>query len=105
MDSALLRHPIDIYQLVTTKTDYGTINTSYELKYSTKAHIIFNSENQVVSEGEVYYPINRTFIVRSYVPVIEKDRIKYDDKFYSILSINKNDYYANTEIIATLVNT
>ena len=42
MDSALLRHPIEIYELVTTKTEYGTINTSYELKYSTKAHIIFN---------------------------------------------------------------
>ena len=104
MNSALLKHPIEIYQLITTKTEYGTISTSYELKYKTRAHIMFNSENQVVSEGEVWFPINRTFVVRSYVNVTETDRIKYDNKWWKITSINKNDYYANTEIYTTLVN-
>lgn len=104
MNSALLKHPIEIYQLVTNKTQYGTISTSYELKYNTKAHIIFNSENQVVSEGEIWFPINRTFIVRSYVPVVETDRIKYDNKYWKITSINKNDYYSDCEINTTLVN-
>ena len=51
MNSALLKNPIKIYELVTSTTEYGHIKNSYELKYITKAHIIFNSENQVVSEG------------------------------------------------------
>lgn len=104
MNAALLKHPIQIYALVTTKTDYGTIKTSYELKYNTKAHIQFGSENQVISEGEIFYPINRTFIVRSYVPVLETDRIKWDGKWWKVLSINKNIYYNNIEIVTTLVN-
>ena len=104
MNSALLRTPIKIYELVTSTTEYGHIKNSYELKYKTKAHVIFNSENQVVSEGEVFYPTNRTFIVRAYVPVTETDRIEWDNKMWKILSINKNDHYNNTEIQCTLVN-
>ena len=104
MNSALLKHPIEIYALVTTKTQYGTIKTEYTKKYDTRSHIIFNSENQVISEGEIFYPINRTFVVRSYVPVTETDRIKWDNKWWKILSINKNDYYGNIEIMTTIVN-
>ena len=104
MNSALLKIPIDIYELVTTETVYGTIQTSYSLKYSTRAHIIFNNETQTVSEGEIFYPINRTFIVRSYVPVGETDRIRWNDHDWKILSINKNEYYGNIEIYTTVVN-
>ena len=92
MNACLLRYPIEIYELVTTKTEYGTIQTHYELKYETKAHIIFNSESQVISEGEIFYPVNRTFIVREYVPVVETDRIKWDGKWWKIMSINPNKF-------------
>lgn len=104
MDSALLRHKLDILALTTTKTKYGTISTSYEQKYSTHCHAIFDSETQVVSEGEILYPINITFVVRAYVPVTEKDRLVFEGKKYKILSINKNEYYGNIEIKTTLVN-
>lgn len=105
MNSAYLKHPIEIYELVTTKTEYGTIETSYVKKYDTKAMVKFDSESQVVSEGEIFYPINRTFIVRAYVPVIETDRIRFDNKDWRILSINRNIYYNDIEIQTTLVNT
>lgn len=105
MNSAYLKHPIEIYELVTTKTEYGTIETSYVKKYDTKAMVKFDSESQVVSEGEIFYPINRTFIVRAYVPVIESDRIRFDKKDWRILSINRNIYYNDIEIQTTLVNT
>lgn len=104
MNSALLRTTIKIYELVTSTTEYGHIKNSYELKYKTKAHVIFNSENQVVSEGEVFYPISKTFVVRAYVPVVETDRIECENKMWKILSINKNEYYNNTECQCTLVN-
>ena len=105
MNSAYLKHPIEIYELVTTKTEYGTIKTSYVKKYDTKAMVKFDSESQVVSEGEIFYPINRTFIVRAYVPVVESDRIRFDNKDWRILSINRNIYYNDIEIQTTLVNT
>ena len=105
MNSALLKDPIDIYELITEKTEYGNIKNKYELKYHTRAYVKFNSENQVISEGEVWHPISRTFIVRAYVPVVETDLIEYEGKRYKILSINKNKYYNDTEIQTVLLNT
>jgi hypothetical protein len=104
MNAAILKDPIDIYELVTTKTEYGTIQTSYNLKYHTRAYVRFNSENMTVSEGEVYFPINKTFIVRAYVPVVETDQIEHEGTRYKILSINKNKYYNDIEINTTTVN-
>lgn len=105
MNAALLKDPIDIYELNTTKTEYGTIQTNYVLKYHTRAYVRFNSENMTVSEGEIFFPVNRTFIVRSYVPVVETDQIEFEGKRYKILSINKNKYYNDTEIQTVLLNT
>ena len=104
MDSARLIHPIEILGLTTVTTQYGNNKSSYTPKYNTKAHIIFNSESMVTSEGEILYPTNRTFVVRAYVPVIETDRIRWDNKEWKILTINKNQYYNDIEIITTLVN-
>lgn len=105
MNAAILKTPIDIYELVTTKTEYGTIQTSYRKKTQTRAYVQFNSENQVVSEGEIWFPVNRTFIVRAYVDIVETDQIEYEGKRYRILSINENKYYNDKSIITTLVNT
>lgn len=105
MNSAILKEPIKIKALTTTKTQYGTIQTSYTLKYETKASVKFNSENMTVSEGEIFYPINRTFIVRAYVPITETDRIEYKGQDYKILSINKNIYFNDIEVITTIINT
>jgi hypothetical protein len=58
-----------------------------------------------VSEGEIFYPVNRTFIVRAYVPIIETDRIEYKGQDYKILSINQNIYYNDIEVVTTIVNT
>lgn len=104
MNSALLKDPVEIYELITTKTEYGTIKTSYELKYSTRAFVRFNSETMTVSEGEVWYPVNKTFIVRAYVPIVETDRIHFEGKWWKVLSINRNKYYNNIEVVTTLVN-
>ena len=105
MNAAILREPIIINELITIKSDYGTIQTSYAKKYETKACVRFNSENMVVSEGEIFFPVNRTFIVRAYVPIVETDRIEYQGQEYKILSINKNIYYNDIEVVTTLVNT
>lgn len=105
MQSHLLKQPIDIYELTTNKTEYGTIQTEYQLKYHTRAYARFNSENMTVSEGEIFFPVNRTFIVRSYVPVTETDQVEFEGKRYKILSINKNKYYNDTEIQTVLLNT
>lgn len=104
MNSCLLRDKIEIYALTTERTEYGTIKESYSLKYTTRAYTKFQSENQVISEGEVFYPISRQFIVRAYVPITETDYILFEDKKWRILSIDKNKYYNDISINTTLIN-
>jgi hypothetical protein len=104
MNAALLKDKLEIFELITSKTEYGTIQTSYEHKYTTRAFVKFDSETMTVSEGEIYFPIVRTFIVRAHVPVIETDRIKWEDKWWRITSINKNKYYNDIEISCVLIN-
>jgi len=104
MNSAYLRDPIDIYTLQTEKTDYGKTRENYVLSYHTRAHIMFDSQSRAVSEGEVYYPNDYTFVVRHYVPVDERCRIKWDNKMWRIISINPNKYYNNKEIRCVEVN-
>lgn len=104
MNSALLKDRIDIYELQTETTKVGTIRQSYVFKYSARACVQFKGENQVVSEGEVFYPVTMNFIVRSHVPVVETDRIYYDNKKWRILSIDKNQYYNDKNILCTLIN-
>lgn len=104
MNSALLTDPIKIYNLVTEDTDYGMNKDTYVLGYSTRAHVIFNSQDRVVSEGEVYFPQDRTLVVRSYVPVDERSRIEWDGKMWGITSINTNKKYNNKEIRIVEIN-
>jgi hypothetical protein len=104
MNSALLKDRIDIYELITETTKVGTVRQTYVFKYSARACVQFKGENQVVSEGEVFFPITTNFIVRSHVPVVETDRIYFDNKKWKILSIDKNKYYNDKNILCTLVN-
>lgn len=105
MDSTRLRHPIEIYEIPILSTNYGTVKEGVPVYIcKTKAHIIFDSQARVVESGEIYYPTDRTFVVRKYVPVTERCRIKWDDKWWNIVSINKNDYYGNIEIRCTQKN-
>ena len=105
MNSALLKHKIEIYRLNTKPTDYGTIEAEYDFYRTTRAHIMFNSETSVTANGEIFYPTTRTFVVRLNNDVVEQDRIKWNNEWWKIVSINRNDYYNNIEIITEKVNT
>jgi len=99
MNSSLLREQIEIYEIPIINTEFGTVKEGEPiLKYKTRASVQFDSQARVVSEGEIYYPTDRTIIVRHYVPVDNRDRIKWKDKFYNIISINPNKYYNDKEI-------
>lgn len=104
MDSRLLKNKIEIYRLNTKPTEYGTIEATYDFYRSTRAHIMFNSETVTTDNGEIWHPTTRTFIVRTNNDVYETDRIKWDNQWWRILSINKNDYYGNIEIITEKIN-
>lgn len=104
MKAGILKEKIEIYEPIITTTDYGDSKIDYELHYTTHAHVMYNSGTRTNENNEVFYPTNRTFIVRHYVPVTEPMRIKFEDKYYQIISINPNKYYNDKEIYTELVN-
>lgn len=104
MKAGLLTDKIQIYRPNIINTDFGDTHTEWELHYTTRANVIYNSGSRTNENQEIFYPTNRTFVVRSYVPVNEPMRIKFEDKYYQIISIIPNKYYRNKTIYTELVN-
>ena len=60
--------------------------------------------NRSVQVNEVFYDQTKVFIVRRYVDIDENCRIKYQDKFYRIISIDSNREQNQKTIICDRVN-
>jgi head-tail adaptor len=108
MRAALLRRDIiSIYKLEITKDAYGSeIETYIPLYENVRAHGRDYSENRNEGSNEVIYTNSYTFeIRRNYqIGLNEKCRIKYNDNYYWINSIEKSVDDNNIIIQANKVN-
>ena len=104
MKAGILKENIEIYEPVTVTTDFGNTTQTWQRFYTTRAAVMHNGGTRLNQNDEIFYPNNKTFIVRHYVPVVEKMRIKFQGKMYQITSIIPNKYYNDKEIYTTLVN-
>ena len=104
MKAGILKENIEIYEPVTVTTDFGNTTQTWKRFYTTRASVLHNGGTRLNQNDEIFYPNNKTFIVRHYVPVVEKMRIHYQGKKYQITSIIPNRYYNDKEIYTTLVN-
>lgn len=104
MRSGDLRDRINIYELVSTRTATGAAKTDWQFKCSCRSRVNYSSGNRQITNDEIFYSVDREFIVRSYVPVKETDEIRWDNKRWQILSIDKNKTYNDIIIKTTLIN-
>lgn len=104
MKASDLNERIEIYRLVSTRTESGASNNTYEYRCSTRARVNYASGNRTVSNDEIFYDVDRQFIVRHYVPVENTDEIRWDNQRWRILSIDRSRDYHNIVIQTTLVN-
>ena len=77
MNAGILNEVIQIYRPETIINDYGERAETYTLKYTTRANVNWDSGNRSELNDEIQYAYNKTFRVRSYVPVTEVDIIKW----------------------------
>ena len=103
MKAADLKYKIQIWRQNVETTDFGRTNISYEYKCSTRARVNYLTGNRTLLNDEIFYSIDREFIVRSYVPVENTDIIKFDGGDYQILSIDKIHEYNDIVIRTTLL--
>lgn len=104
MKAGLLKEKVYIYKPLVTKTDFGDTKVTYELSYTTRAGVLWNSGSRENENNEIFFAQNKTFIIRRYVPITEQCRIKYENKYYRVLSIEPNKKYHNLTVETTLIN-
>ncbi len=91
--------------MIVTVDEYGHEITSYIDSFTTRADVIWNNGDRIVSNNEIFFSNTVSFIVRYYCDVEDTMRIVYSDKLYRIISVNPDrDLYRNKTIIAELIN-
>lgn len=105
MEKGKLKERINFERQVVTTDLYGHEKYSYENAFSTRAEIHYNNGNRLIENSEIFYDNSLTFKVQSYCPVEDTMRIKYNDKYYRIISVNdEKNHLRQKIIIAELIN-
>lgn len=102
--AGLLTKIIQVLTPTTTVNEYGEQIQEYNLKYTTRARVLHDSGSRVNENGEIFYPYQKTFNIRSYVPIAEFDLIEFEGKRYRVITIenrieDQNDKLVITELI------
>lgn len=104
MKAGRLKDRIEIYNPVVITSEYGSKKTDYNLFYTTRAEVKYNSGSKTIENNEIVNTNTLTITIRYYVPVLENMIIKYNDKKYRILSIEPSKNYNDKVIIAEYIN-
>ena len=104
MRAGLLKDIIEIHEPEITINDVGEQTTTYKKKSEIRARVIHGSGSRGVSNDEVVYPYTKNVQVRIYQNIDDFDRVKYDGKFYRILSIETKKDLQCKDVLMEVVN-
>lgn len=102
--AGLFNEPIEVYKFFTQKNDYGEEVTYREKVFSTRAKVGHISGSRTVINNEIQTPYVKNFVCRIYVPVFDDSFIKYEGKFYRVISIDTNKDLQQKVVIGEIVN-
>lgn len=103
--AGLLTKIIKILEPKTEINEFGEQVQEYVLKYKTRARVLHDSGSRTTENGEIFYPYQKTFNVRSYVPITEFDVIEFEGKRYRVITIeNRIEDYNDKLVITELIN-
>jgi len=87
MRAGLLTETIQVFRPVVYKNAVGEQVTTYTAKTTIRARNVVHREAQTNLNGDIAYPKTYTLEVRIFQDVDDYDRIKWNGKEYSIVSI------------------
>ena len=102
--AGLLNKRIEVYKPVTLTNAAGYISIKWTKVFETRANVRQTGMSRVQQINEIFYPTTKEFIIRSYHQLDEFHRIKYQNNFYRIISIDRRREMNDILIIADLVN-
>lgn len=105
MIAGRLNEIITIEELKITKNEYGEEQTdNYIYKFKTRAEVKYNNGNRMVDNNELFFSNDVTFTIRYYHNINELDRVKWDNKYYRIIAIEKNRQLQLINLKCALIN-
>lgn len=104
MRAGPLNEIIDILSPVEVVNDYGERVETFVKTYTTRAGVSWDSGSRTIENDEIVHNYSKTFTVRSYVPVSEKDQISWQDNLYRIITIEKRRTFNGKLIRTELIN-
>lgn len=104
MYSGRLNEFIEIYRYEKEANAFGEMVEIRHRKYECWAAVGHLGGSRQVLNSEVSYPYQKNFLVRYHVPICENDEIKWNNKFYRVLSIDKDREMQQQTIITQIVN-
>lgn len=102
--AGLLNKLIKIYKPQVIINEYGEQDEKFVYLKTIRAREIYNSGNRQNENGDITYNYQRTFEVRHYQPITDRDRIEYNGKMYIILSVEPLDHENYLRIVCDIVN-
>lgn len=102
--AGLFNEPIEIYDKVSTRNQFGEQVDTMTLVYSTRAKVGHIGGSRSVINNEIVTPYQKNFVVRIYVPVTDTSQIKYENKYYQVTSIDTDKVLQQKTVITQLVN-
>lgn len=103
MKAADLFERIDIYELKITDSPFGDTKRQWKKKYSTRARVNYSSGNRTIENDEIFFMVDREFIMRHYVPIVDTDIIVWKDEKWRVLTIDHNRQYKDIIVRTTKI--
>lgn len=105
MIAGRLSEKIDIQKLKIIKNDFGEVEAEEWIPVvSTRADVSYKSGGRVDENNELFFGYSVSFGIRYYHKIDEMDRIKWNDKYYRILSIEPDKKLQRKLIHCELIN-
>lgn len=104
MNAGRLNQIITVERPTIIKDDYGANSIHWNNIITTRADVQFDGGNRITENNEIIHSYTKTFTIRYYHKVDEKDRILWQGKHYRILSIERDKDKQNLTIRTELIN-
>lgn len=101
--AGLLTQIIEIKSPTYQINEFGEKVQSYNVTYRTRARVTNDNGERTIENNEIFYSYTKTFQVRSYVPVKDKDLIHFKGQDYRILNIEDRKEEENDIVIHTVL--
>lgn len=104
MNAGRLKYIIIIQSPEITQNEYGANSINWIDKIIARSDFQNNSGNRVNENGEIIFSYEKIFTIRYYHNINERDRIKFGNDYYRILSLEKEKDKQFIKINTELIN-